>query len=440
VLTGGGLTVLPVTSDEDVPVTSDEKRKRPIWKWARWLTVVAISLGVMIYLGIIIYQLVLHVPYLLARRHTNPSVESAYISGVAALLGVGVGVGATAAVAIAALWWSRSTNKATLNAAKESTDKTVKAARETNEATLAAAREAQFPDRYSNAIQQLGSKNLDVRIGGIYALEGIAADYAKHHTTVMELLAAFIREHSGEPSPAPGSGPPPDRTTQPDVQTALTVIGRRKAGRDARPIDLTGANLTDAKLADAKLVDADLTRAVLTRAVLTRADLTRADLTDADLTRADLTGADLASADFGVANLAYANLTGANLTEANFFNANLTDANLTDANLTRAKFYPEARLTGAYLCNATLTGAVLNNAILTDANLTGTDFTDAVLGVPNLGGEYLDLTGARFPRNVQVPEDWVRDPDSGLLKRAGEEPGPARPASGERPMRPEASA
>ena len=154
---------------------------------------VAILLGVMIYLGIIIYQLAWHVPALLARRRTNPSVESAYISGVATLLGVG----ATAAVAIAALWWSYSTNRATLNAAKENTyNETVTAARETNQATIEAAREAQFPDRYSTAIEQLGSSKLDVRIGGIYALEGIAVDYARHHPTVMELLAAFIREHS----------------------------------------------------------------------------------------------------------------------------------------------------------------------------------------------------------------------------------------------------
>ena len=38
-------------------------------------------------------------------------------------------------------------------------------------------------------------------IGGIYALERIARDSAKDHPTVMEVLTAFIREHSREQWP-----------------------------------------------------------------------------------------------------------------------------------------------------------------------------------------------------------------------------------------------
>ena len=49
-------------------------------------------------------------------------------------------------------------------------------------------REGQVTDRYTKAIEQLGSDKLDVRIGGIYALERIARDSAKDHPTVMEVL------------------------------------------------------------------------------------------------------------------------------------------------------------------------------------------------------------------------------------------------------------
>ena len=63
-------------------------------------------------------------------------------------------------------------------------------------------------DRYTKAIEQLGSDKLDVRIGGIFALERIARDSARDHPTVMEVLAAFIREHSHEQWPPPDSGPP----------------------------------------------------------------------------------------------------------------------------------------------------------------------------------------------------------------------------------------
>ena len=37
------------------------------------------------------------------------------------------------------------------------------------------------------------------------------------------------------------------RLTRPDVQAAITVVGRRDTARDIRPIDLTGADLTDVR-------------------------------------------------------------------------------------------------------------------------------------------------------------------------------------------------
>src|SRR6266545_5712209 len=51
-------------------------------------------------------------------------------------------------------------------------------------------------DRYTKAIEQLGSTRLDVRLGGVYALERIAVDSKRDHPTVVEVLSAFVREHS----------------------------------------------------------------------------------------------------------------------------------------------------------------------------------------------------------------------------------------------------
>ena len=59
--------------------------------------------------------------------------------------------------------------------------------------TFELAEQGQVTDRYTKAIEQLGSDKLDVRIGGIYALERVARDSAIDHPTVMEVLAAFIR-------------------------------------------------------------------------------------------------------------------------------------------------------------------------------------------------------------------------------------------------------
>jgi hypothetical protein len=62
----------------------------------------------------------------LVRHKADTSVESAWISAVAILLGVG----ATAAVAIFAFWYSRSTNQAIIKDQGEQLDKTLAAQRE----------------------------------------------------------------------------------------------------------------------------------------------------------------------------------------------------------------------------------------------------------------------------------------------------------------------
>ena len=104
-------------------------------------------------------------------------------------------------------------------------------------------------DRYTKAIEQLGSDKLDVRIGGIYALERVARDSPSDHPTVIEVLAAFIREHSREQWPVAESGAQtPERTTRPEVQAAVTVVARREHRRDRQAIDLSAATLTRANL------------------------------------------------------------------------------------------------------------------------------------------------------------------------------------------------
>ena len=188
--------------------------------------------------------------------------------------------------------------------------------------SLALSRAGQVTGRYAQALGQLGCAELDVRIGGIRALEHVARDSPRHHPAVMEVLAAFIRERSRQhwPPPHPG-GQARERSPRPDVQAAITVVGRRLAERDLSPVDLagsdlTGADLTGAVLADAVLARADLLAAKLVRADLSGADLGGARLTGANLDGADLTGADLTDADLVDANLASAELTGAELTGA----------------------------------------------------------------------------------------------------------------------------
>jgi len=183
-------------------------------------------------------------------------------------------------------------------------------------------RAGQLADRYALARGQLGRGELDVRISGIRALERVACDSPGHHPAVMGMLAAFIRECSCEHWPPPGPGDQArGRSPRPDVQAAITALGRRRTERDQGPVDLAGADLTGADLTGVVLAGAVLARADLLAAKLVRADLSGADLggaklTGANLAGADLTGADLSDADLAGAGLAGAVLAGAELTGA----------------------------------------------------------------------------------------------------------------------------
>ena len=302
----------------------------------------------------------------------DPTVEAALIGAAAAL----IGVGGTVVVAVTSARSTRRTNQATIDAAHA--DALL---------TLEATREAQFADRYSRALEQVGSDNPDVRIGGIYALEGIALDSPRHHPTVMEVLSAFIRGHSR----ARTDGDSPERRPPSDVQAALTVVGRRKTENDIRPMDLVGADLhgadlTGAHLTDAILTSVDLTRARLTDAVLAGVNLRHANLHGAGLTRADLTRAHLQYAD---------------LNNANLYGADLTGAILAD------RVYPGYPGQGSDGDGVPVGGADFHGAVLTGAILTDVDVSDS------------DLTSARWPQSLPTPQGWKRRDDGGLIREAG---------------------
>jgi hypothetical protein len=209
-------------------------------------------------------------------------------------------------------------------------------------------REGQITERYTKAVDQLGSDKPDVRVGAIYALERIAISSGRERRTIVEVLTAYVQGHAPWP-PKESEQPsvqmaPKDLhrlvTWSPDVQAAMTVIARRNVEGDHDEllnlvgVDLRMAELADAHLNGAILRDSSLQRIILARADLRRADLARsnlegADLRDADLSRARLRRANLRSVDFGGAQLKSADLEHSDLQLAILHGANLEGATAT---------------------------------------------------------------------------------------------------------------
>lgn len=222
------------------------------------------------------------------------------------------------------------------------------------------AQERLITERFTKAIEQLGNDKLEVRLGGIYALERIAKDSDKDHWTIMEVLTSFVQEKSPlQPnknnqeehktfvesflSDQGNSHREEAQKIATDVQAALTVIGRRSSSQDPKGnlldlsnTNLIGANLTGANLSQAKLIGADLSRSNLIGANLTGADLYRAKLIEANLIKAKLIGTVLLGAD-----LSKAFLIGADLGRSDLSGANLSGSDLLKAKLSAATLWHE---------------------------------------------------------------------------------------------------
>ena len=61
---------------------------------------------------------------------------------------------------------------------------------------LQIAEQGQITDRYNAAIINLGSPSVDVRLGGIYALQRIMQDSPPDQSTIVAVLCAFVRDHA----------------------------------------------------------------------------------------------------------------------------------------------------------------------------------------------------------------------------------------------------
>ncbi|MFF3584853.1 hypothetical protein [Streptomyces mirabilis] len=60
---------------------------------------------------------------------------------------------------------------------------------------LRASQEGYVTDRFSRAVDQLGSDKLDVRVGGLHALWRVAEQSARDREAVISIQAAYLRTH-----------------------------------------------------------------------------------------------------------------------------------------------------------------------------------------------------------------------------------------------------
>ncbi|MGQ4399059.1 pentapeptide repeat-containing protein [Streptomyces hayashii] len=305
---------------------------------------------------------------------------------------------------------------------------------------LAISERGQITSRFNSAVTNLGSASLDIRLGGVMALEQIMHDSPGYQPTITSLITAYIREHASTSRadlkrirPTAGDAPLPPS----DIFTSVLVLEGRNPKRDRYRLDLEQVELRGMQFPptknfqDALFSKSDLSSSLIEGLDLHGTEFDESNLSGAQVWETNLSGSDLQAAHavgtdfcngvttgegyksggekcatkfsdvlFSDADLREADLVGADLSSAtlclerdevftepqcpNLAGAYLNAANLKGVNLS------EANLRGADLSDADLTGADLSKADLSAANLTGaktigTDFHDAnVTGVKGL--------------------------------------------------------
>jgi len=214
---------------------------------------------------------------------------------------------------------------------------------------LDATREGQITDRYTKAIEQLGATktnqepNIEVRLGGIYALVRIAKDSARDSETIDQVLTAYMRHNI----PAKAVQDCADTAiARADLQAITSTLGdvTYAQGRAKRPtfhlggVSFCGFSFSGRNFDGSYLTFGEMRRAAFREAKFRHAWMEYVDFSGANLQGADLTGAILRGAVLSDVDLRGAMLTDALLTEAKFKAARLEDSNLSGANLDSADF------------------------------------------------------------------------------------------------------
>lgn len=309
-----------------------------------------------------------------------------------------------------------------------------------------AARESVLDERYQKAAEALDRELPAARLGGVYALESLAADSpGVFHVQVLKLLCAFVRNPPGvdRTGPAYTVNPIhhiPVRKLPPDPNGGATIATEadfleawkyvtRKPSAENRVLesqadysrDLKGTELSLGPRAALYLTEADLACVYACEATWLSPKGARSSMMFAVLCKSRFIDADFTEANFRMADLRGAKFVGGTVSGASFAGADLTGASFDGTDLSGTTFSadrvvsePARGLSQAALCKAVanpkpnLCGVVdsKDQPVIWNGPASR---TTSVVSVPSVAGNAPPDRQARTPSHVSG-DARLRDP------------------------------
>jgi hypothetical protein len=175
---------------------------------------------------------------------------------------------------------------------------------------------------FKEAIEEINSQDLKVRVSGIEKMEEIFNDSKEKQWRIIRILARSITIN--HPAPKPLNKGTNQTEPAEDVNKSLSIIKKPKIESTKESneiITLKESDLYGVNLMGAQLPNVDFNRSYLYQSNLSNANLKNAHFSGAYLRLANLKGTDLRGADLRGADLFKANLEGADFTDEQIMKA-----------------------------------------------------------------------------------------------------------------------
>ena len=220
-------------------------------------------------------------------------------------------------------------------------------------------RKQRTDDRFTTAVELLGSSETSARTGAIYSLYHLAIEDKKYRKEVAQILCSHIRSKTNEPDYKEEHKDRPSN----EIQTTIDLLLKDKDGNKGLYCQdfAKEKNFPQANFEYAYLVKADFYEAQCQRAIFNHAQCQGADFSAAQCQKAYFIDAQCQGANFTLAQCQGANFTFAQWQEANFSAAQCQGA-----------YFDRAQCQGAYFIHAQCQGAYFRSA-----QCQGADFLNA---------------------------------------------------------------
>ncbi|MBT2130702.1 pentapeptide repeat-containing protein [Planktotalea lamellibrachiae] len=251
------------------------------------------------------------------------------------------------------------------------------------------------PNDTHNEVERV-EPNLEVRLGGILALERIAQEEPSFHIQIMEILTAYVRENSRVRS---------STQMRTDIQLTIEVIGRRSQ----QQIDIERHNSRSNLGPDGSGFSLDLSSC----------DLSGVRVVELNLEHANFHGTDFRNSLFSRCQLQHSRFANSSFKGVLFIQCSLASVHLSEISLSDASF------NNCDLSRAFVTDCATNTeTVFSECSVEGTAFRKVDLSeiqdfATNFGLSFLDGSSASpAGYDIDRPDHWSSEELSYLSFKA----------------------